>query len=274
LRSPKIITLTDVLTNKLSTIADTRVSTENSTAGTSIVLQQNEEHALLLTCAHVVTSRDTTITYYQGENMLEKKYIKSVRIKKDQNDIGFDKQKVNQFNIIASDRFTDLALLKIKAEQTDFSKLPISFPMGNSDHLKNGSFLYILGYPKGYSMVTRGIVSQFNNSNKNLFVSDAIFNPGISGGLVLASRDNFNTMEWVGMARSTTASREKILVPRPDSSESDLTIKPYTDIPYVVPKKRISYGVTQTIPINTIKDFLEENEEKIARNGFRFSIGN
>jgi S1-C subfamily serine protease len=266
------ITLTDILTNDLSTIADAQVSTENSSAGTSIVLQRNQDHSLLITCAHVVTSPDTTITYYQGDDILDKKYIKSISIKQKQDDIGFDKQKINQFNIIASNRFTDLALLKIKTDQTNFSKLPISFVMGNSDLLKAGSFLYILGFPKGYPMVTRGIVSQFDRPNRNLFVSDAIFNPGISGGLVLASKDNFNTMEWVGIARSATASQEQILVPRPDSSEADFTVKPYTDIPYVVPKKRISYGITQTIPISTIKSFLRKNEKEISNSGFRYFV--
>lgn len=266
------ITLHDIETNDLSKIADSQVSTENSSAGTAIVLQQNKDRSLLITSAHVVTSPDTSISYFKGENIITNKYIKSIRIKQQQSDIGFDGRKINQFNIIASDRFVDLAMLTIQSEKAELSKTPIPFDIGNSRNLQAGSFLYILGFPKGYPMVTRGIVSKFSNTESHLLTSDAIFNPGISGGMVLASKDSYKTLDWVGMARSATVSKERILVPRPDSSKSDAAIEPYTDIPYIVPKKRISYGITQVVPSYFIAEFINNHQKEISKHGFGYSV--
>ncbi|TYP91713.1 Trypsin-like peptidase domain-containing protein [Fodinibius salinus] len=270
-KNPRI-TLNDIKTNDLSKIADSQVSTENSSAGTAIVLQQNKDRSLLITCSHVVTSPDTTINYFKGDNIITNKYIKSIKIKQQQSDIGFDGQKVNQFNIIASDRFVDLAMLTIQSEKAEFSKASLPFDIGNSRNLQAGSFLYILGFPKGYPMVTRGIVSKFTDTESHLLTSDAIFNPGISGGLVLASKDNYKTLDWVGMARSASVSTERILVPRPDSSKSDTAIKPYTGTPYIVPKKRISYGITQVVPSYFIAEFINDHQKEITKQGFSYSV--
>lgn len=265
------ITLQDIKTNDLSKIADSQVSIENSSAGSAIVLQQNRDRSLLITCAHVVTSPDTTISYFEDDDIMTNKYIKSIKIKQQQSDIGFDGRRINQFSIIASDRFVDLAMLTIQSEEAELSKISLPFDMGNSKNLQAGSFLYILGFPKGYPMVTRGMVSKFGDTESHIFTSDAIFNPGISGGLILASKDNYRTLDWIGMARSATVSKERMLVPRPDSSESDATIKPYTNIPYIVPKKRISYGITQGVPSYFIAEFINDHQKEIGKHGFSYS---
>ncbi len=267
------LTLPDIKTNNPKDIATNYYSTEESTAGTAIVLQNTDRNVMLITCEHVVASPDTVITYYEGDTIPNNTFVKSISIKQKQNNLLFTNQELYSFNTIASDKQYDLAILTATLNSNDekLPNRPLRFSAGNSKDLKMGSVLYILGYPRGYPMVTRGLASTAANRSSHYFITDALYNPGISGGLVLASKDRFRSLQWVGMARSASASTENILVPRP-GEKYDQATKPYTDNPFVQQKTRISYGITQTIPIDTIKDFLEENEEKISRNGFHYSV--
>ena len=86
------------------------------------------------------------------------------------------------------DREGDLALLRIVAQQDD-SPLPagfsmVSMPLGDSDTVRIGDELTILGYPGlgGQSItLTRGSVSGFLEA-ENFIKTDAEINPGNSGG--------------------------------------------------------------------------------------------
>ena len=266
------ITLSDVKTNELKDIAIRSLTSEESTAGTAIILQYNLDRALLITCNHVVSSPDTVIKYYEGKGIPSKTYIESVDIKQRQHNLIFSPQDLHGFDIIASNSNADLALLSTKLGNTIKSfKHPLSFSLGNDNFLKMGSFVYVMGYPKGYLMLTRGIVSTSSvPQNSRFFVSDAIFNHGISGGLVFASNDNFKTFEWIGMARSASAENEDYIVPRPEPGKYGRITRPYQDSLFVQQKTKISYGITQAIPINGIKSFLNENKRALLRNGFTY----
>lgn len=269
----KYITLADVKTNNPKDIASDYFSTEESTAGTSIIIRQTRDNILFISCNHVVSSPDTLITYYDEENIPKNTYVKSVSIKNRQNNLIFTSKRLQSFEVIASDANTDLALFTadLGLEQRGGTQ-SLNIAPGNSENLQLGSFLYILGFPRGYPMITRGLASISQSSHPNYFVTDALFNPGISGGLVLASRDDFQSFEWVGIARSSTASKENILVPRPNLEDTKRAARPYLDTPYVQQKTRITYGITQTIPINTIKKFIAEHQKEIARNGFEYTV--
>lgn len=266
------ITLADAKTNNLSQIADFKYSSELSTSGSSIVLQQNKKHALLITCNHVVTAPDTAISYFEDDDIPNQKYIKSIKIKQKQHDLGFASQQTRYFKKIAHSVSKDLALLSIpKKDNTSFEKSSLSFSVGNSDDLKLGSFIYVLGFPRNYPMVTRGLANPYTKTKDSFFVSDAVFNPGISGGMVLGSKDNFRNLEWVGMARSTDITEEEVLVPMPDSTKEYET-EPYRKIPFVKNKQRISYGISQSIPINTVANFINNHQNEINSNGFDYQI--
>ena len=84
----------------------------------------------------------------------------------------------------------------------------------------------------------------------------------------MASRDNFNSLELVGMVSSATASREDVLVPRPSRERYSNILRPYNDSVFVEEKTRINYGIAQAVPINQIKSFLIDNEEIIKDYGF------
>ncbi|MDE3009968.1 MAG: DegQ family serine endoprotease [Pseudomonadota bacterium] len=84
--------------------------------------------------------------------------------------------------VVGSDRRTDVALLKIKAEH-----LP-AVSIGDPAHLKVGEWVIAIGSPFGFdSTVTKGIVSAVGRSlpdeNYTPFIqTDAAVNPGNSGG--------------------------------------------------------------------------------------------
>ncbi len=96
--------------------------------------------------------------------------------------------------VIGKDPITDLALLKINADD-----LPV-IPMGNSDDLKVGEWVLAVGNPFGFtSTVTAGIVSAKARSiasatggrsmTLDSFIqTDAAVNPGNSGGALVNTR--------------------------------------------------------------------------------------
>jgi len=93
-----------------------------------------------------------------------------------------------QAKILGSDPRSDLAVLKIEAEQ----KLP-EVEMGNSDDLMIGETVIAIGNPFGLShTVTTGVISALNRSvrtedrvYRNFIQTDASINPGNSGGPLL-----------------------------------------------------------------------------------------
>jgi S1-C subfamily serine protease len=88
--------------------------------------------------------------------------------------------------VVGSDEMTDLAVIKVEAEQP----LPAA-ELGNSDDLKAGQIVMAIGNPFGLTggpAVTAGIVSSLNRSIQarsgvlELIQTDAAINPGNSGG--------------------------------------------------------------------------------------------
>lgn len=265
------ITLSDIKTNNPEDIAAEYFSTEESTAGTSIVLRQANNKTLLISCDHVVSSPDTVIAYAEGPGIPENTYVESISIKQKQNNLVFTSNQLHSFDVIASNEHTDLALFTAEFSDQQLAH-PLDIDLGNSSDLQLGSVLYVLGFPRGYPMVTRGLASTSENRPSNFFITDALFNPGISGGLVLASKNNFQSFQWIGIARSATASKEDVLVPRPTSEKHERAARPYLDTPFVQEKTRITYGITQTIPINTIKEFISNHQQAILENGFTYPV--
>lgn len=91
--------------------------------------------------------------------------------------------------LIGSDKETDIALLKIKAERLT------AIPFGDSKALKVGDYVVAVGNPFGIGQtVTSGIVSALGRSGLNIegyedFIqTDASINPGNSGGALIDLR--------------------------------------------------------------------------------------
>ena len=89
--------------------------------------------------------------------------------------------------LIGTDLQTDIALLKIDAENLPF------IPMGNSDDIELGQWVLAIGNPFNLtSTVTAGIISAkarrmgMNNRSVDSFIqTDAVVNPGNSGGALI-----------------------------------------------------------------------------------------
>jgi S1-C subfamily serine protease len=260
------ITLDDIKTNDPEKISTDHFSSEESTAGTSIILDQNSNNSLLLTCEHTVSFPDTVVNYYDSEEVPPQTYVESISIKTKQNNLVFFEQNLEPYEIIAANKRLDLALLNIEyGRNRNLDQHKLMTKPGNSDLLKLGSFLYIMGFPKGYPMITRGLASSSESWNDRFFITDATFNPGISGGLILASKNNYDSFEWVGIASSASATRKSVLVPRPISDKYSRAVRPYNDAVFVQRQTSINYRSAQAVPIYKVEEFLRDNEGVISR---------
>lgn len=104
-------------------------------------------------------------------------------------EVTFNNKHKRKAVVIGTDPTTDLALIKVEAENLDFLTL------GNSDEVKIGEWVLAVGNPFNLtSTVTAGIVSAKarninilgNNSSIESFIqTDAAINPGNSGGALV-----------------------------------------------------------------------------------------
>ncbi len=263
-----LFTLEELKANDLEAASSRKKVSSESTAGTAISILENEQHLAFLTNAHVVDFPDTLVNYYNGEDIQADTYVQSVMVKRSQNNLILDTGTVGNFEVLALDSQTDIALLHLRKEdhpEIEVSPLPIT--VGDPRDLRWGSFIYVMGFPKGFPMVTRGMVSDPNRSPDGDFLTDALFNSGISGGIIMASRDNFASLEWVGMTNTAAADFQKVLVPDPDKSYNYPSFDLYTDSVYIRKESRITYGITQAIPVSKVGDFVRANRQRLNRLG-------
>ena len=107
----------------------------------------------------------------------------------DQIEVTLENNKVYPARLVGTDPATDIALIKIDAED-----LPV-VPMGNSDDLRLGEWVLAIGSPYDLrSTITAGIVSAKGRSMPNydgqyrvesFIQTDAAVNPGNSGGALV-----------------------------------------------------------------------------------------
>jgi len=132
---------------------------EMGSAGSGVIV--DAEHGYVLTNAHVV----------KGASLIEVTTRDKRRYKAE---------------LIGRDPETDLAVLRIKAEQLT------AVPLGDSDQVQVGDFVLAVGNPYGLGQtVTSGIVSALgrtglgNAGYEDFIQTDASINPGNSGGALV-----------------------------------------------------------------------------------------
>lgn len=269
----QLITEDQLKSNDIRGFASSSIARNESTAGTAFAIARNNRSIALLTCAHVIDFPDTLISYVEGPNVPENEFIQSITIRRNQTNLLHDLPNIGMFDILAQNDADDLALIEVNLREfNNLQAPPLPVKIGNPEQLRLGSNIMIMGYPKGYPMVTRGIVSDPNRSRDGDFLTDALFNQGISGGIILASRDNYASFEWIGMANTASAVKETGLVPDPTKEDAYEAFDLYTDSIFVQSKTRISYGITQAIPAQKIIRFLKSNERKLRRLGLSLDI--
>jgi hypothetical protein len=267
------MTVHDVRKGGYKKQAEKEIYYNNSVIGSATVLLYQGRRIMLLSCAHVVDFEDTVYTYYSDENKKLTPYLQSMALKQRQNNFVADLPEKGELEILAMDRTKDIALLgKVFTGDTRFPIPVFGYRFGNAKNLEWGSFVYLLGYPKGYLMVTRGIVSQPNRDHNGSFLVDALFNKGFSGGIVLAIRDGVPNFELVGLASSVAADFEYLMVPPSDISRIGYDPRiPYTDEIFVNLEKRVNYGITFIVSAEMIQSFIKENKIKLLEAGWDLS---
>ncbi len=238
--------------------------------GTATIIYSGSGKAVFLTCAHILDFPDTLIFYYYDSIGQKTNYISGIAIKTKQTNYLPELHSQNELKILAFDRNSDLAILggDFKAMETLQLKT-FKYPLGNSNNLNWGTFVYLFGYPLNNKMVTKGIVSPPKNKTSTAFYVDANINKGFSGGLVLAIKDGIPNFELVGIVKSGAGTVDYYLKP-PEGKKYPLVNSkiPYTDNIYVDKNLNLRYGITNVISIESVLKFLEQNKTKLEDEGY------
>jgi hypothetical protein len=243
-------------------------------AGTATVIASDERRVVLLTCAHVVDFPDTTTSFYQGPDRNPTGFVQSRSYLERQINYVAVFPEGGEMSILAIDRAADLALVGCKFEQQHFpSPRVIGYPAGRAKDLEWGSFVYLFGYPGGYKMVTKGIVSSPNRDKRGSFLVDAVLDRGFSGGIVLAIKDGVPNFELVGIIKMLPGRSISYLAPATGEGipEYDPGV-PYKGDIFVQRRLEITNGICQAISIEAIAEFVDRNRDELSAKGYSISF--
>lgn len=245
----------------------------NSVIGSATIISYVGRRITLLTCAHIVDFEDTLYTYFTTESGLQTPFLQSIALKQRQKNFVADLPERGDLEILAMDTDLDVALLgRMFTSDTRFPLPVFDYPFGKAVGLEWGSFVYLIGYPKGHLMVTRGIVSQPDRDHKGSFLVDALFNRGFSGGIVLAIKDGVPNFEMVGLASSVAADFKYNISPPEDIGRSGFDPRiPYEGDVYVEFNRVINYGITFIVSTEIILDFIKNNLDRMREKGYDLS---
>ncbi len=240
----------------------THVSNQ-SVSGTVTVIYNKEKLIGMLTCNHIVDFPDTVFDLYRSKIQ----GFRSVSVKVKQNNFVTGMPPGSEVKIIAQDKANDIAFLKQEIEVAGANIKVMDFPLGSSKYFDWGSRVWIVGYPLGNLMVTEAIVSKSNSKRDTRFLTNAVFNQGISGSPVIALRDGVPNFELVGMAASTSA--KSIYYLKPDNPEKfTQSDEPFVGEVVLANERLINYGVTYSVTIDEIRRFLQSNGTILSSEGY------
>lgn len=241
-----------------------RSITNESVTGTACIVYYDGIRVGMLTCAHVIDFPDTIVTRYEEG----KGAIQTLSVKIRQQNYVKDLPEGDNIEILLKDADNDIAFLGKKLDEHTIRPRVLSYPVGNTRDLEWGSIVYVMGYPLGHLMVTRAIVSNPDRANRGRFLTDALYNRGISGSPVLSIRDGVPNFEWVGMATSAAANRIYFLKPGKNIPEYINPDEIYESDLYVDHYRSINYGVTYNVSIEMITSLIRKNSKELYEKGF------
>ncbi|GAB4175249.1 MAG: hypothetical protein Kow00108_10420 [Calditrichia bacterium] len=264
------LTIEDLPKINFSLQPESKIYFTNSASGTATLISKLENRFLFITCAHILNFPDTLVYFKATEDGREGTIINNVAIKIRQSNFI---PELGDVAVLAGDTNLDIALVGFVYEKSMTSKNlmidnfhPLRVPIGNSDQLEWGNFIYLIGFPKGIKMITRAIVSKPEQGSQNKIITDALFNSGSSGAVALAIRDGVPNFELVGIGSSVSAEEHIYLAPEP-FIKWDPTAN-YEGKMFVKKKRLVNYGVTFVVPINEITKFILKNENILERGGY------
>lgn len=242
----------------------------NTASGTATIIYSKEGSTLLLTCSHIINFPDTMYSFVKDSNGKNTKFVESISIKTKQTNYIPDFPMNGEIDVLLNDSRLDLAIMGRHFGREHISKFQIlNYPAGQAKELEWGTFVYTMGFPMNYKMISKAIVSSPNRDNKGSFLIDAVFNKGFSGGIVLAIRDGVPNFELVGLVNSVPAINEFILVPEQSEGQQQYNpLIPYQESIYVKQFTNIRYGITKVVPIEVILSFLEEHKNYLSEKGY------
>lgn len=251
--------------------ATERFTFDHTKTGSATIIDVGGGRATMVTNEHVTALPDTIVVYYRdrsagGPGRGLTGYVESVSILTGRRDLVLGMPDNRPFTVTARDSLADVAAITtlLSAEDAPGSVAPLRIAVGDPSKLAWGSFVYVLGYPRGFRMVTRGIVSEPNRTTDHSFLLDGLFNRGISGGLVVAVRGDTNELEWVGLATSASAEAEYILLPESRALEEEGMLVPYEGRLYLERSARIDYGITFSVPVTAVRRVLRDHRIPFA----------
>ncbi len=164
---PSVVSITNMSITEVQSFFGGVHEQESVSAGSGIIISQNEEELLILTNNHVVEGSNTLTVSFIDESSVEA-------------------------NIKGTDANRDLAVVAVKLEDIDdetMDKIAVA-TLGDSTKLKVGEPAIAIGNALGYGQsVTSGIVSATKRTLEGfegeLIQTDAAINPGNSGGALL-----------------------------------------------------------------------------------------
>lgn len=264
------ITIEDLKNIEPSQKAERELIADNSASGTGIVVYSENGNVALMTCAHTLSFQDTIYAFRLNDDGTYSKYLESVLIK--------DKQVVyvagfpegSQLDILAVNSEYDLALIgKSYGSQQRVFYPVFKYPRGNAKEVEWGTFVYLLGYPINYKMITKAIVSCSKKEGDGSFLVDAVINPGFSGGPVLAIRDGVPNFELIGIVQWVPEEEESLVYPQLLKNHSSYNpVVPYKGDLFVKKHKSIRYGIAKVIPVENILKFIYSNKAELNKKGF------
>ncbi len=262
--------LEDVNNAVLNAHEQTSVYSNSSTSGTATIIYSGSRKIAFLTCAHIVAFPDTLVAYFPGPDRKPSPYVATFSLLKRTALYVATLPEGGTVDVLALDRVNDLAVVGHSYETSQPLLPPVlAYPLGSSEELHWGTFLYLFGYPAGTKVVTKGIVSSPDKDRRHSFIVDAVFGRGFSGGICLAIRDGIPNFEVVGLIKMVPAHTSYVLTPGRDheADEIDLDL-PYTGQMFIERRTQIEYGISQAISSETVREFLESHLLDLSQLGY------
>lgn len=251
-----------------SSLLTNKKFTTNSVAGTGLIILSQAEKILVLTCEHIFSFQDTIKTYYANDRNQPTDYLQSLAIRFGQTIYVTHRDGTSsRATLVVSDAATDVAIIETDASANQLSEFPFQESLAKKFNLRLGQEIYLLGFPKGIFMVTRGLATP--SKYKTKFIADLSFNRGFSGGVAIAYNRNSRAFEYIGMATAAAYDSELVLAPPEGYQVSDENRKlPYQEEAYLKELRLINYGITFITKSEVIVDFLSRSSETLKQYGY------
>ena len=264
--------LDEIINGNILELAETEGYADQSSSGTGTIIYSGIGRVALLTCAHTIHHLDTVVSYSADVQGNKTDIVSAILIKESQSVYVAGFPGNSEVEILAMDTELDLAIIGRNYGAFSDAVFPVfNYPLGKAKELEWGSFVYVLGYPLNYQMITRAIVSAPNKDGKGSFVIDAVVNRGSSGSFVLAIKDGVPNFELVGIVQWVPEEEINILVPlKLKNNEPYNPIVPYGGEDFVKRYSSIRYGIANIISIETVIGFLEKNRQVLNEKKFYF----